>query len=293
MVLMYAPALRNQPLTLRLLDVPAAWGLRDLHVLGGAEAGKVGQVVGLAHNYDELVDSPAEVGSFQQATFQEDGATYHVVVDGNPADYDMAKLQEVLRKITHAAVDWMHDRPYQEYTFLYHFPRGHGAGGMEHAYGTAIDVNAERLRDDLSPVANVSAHEFFHLWNVKRIRPQSLEPIDYQNEQDTRILWFSEGVTSTVADILLARAGLIDEAAYLQRVSAEITELQRRPAHTLAIGGRVGPRCLVRRHSVLSLAGTEHQLLQQGRNSRRFVGPSHPPAHQRQEVTARSVPVDE
>ncbi len=232
MVLMYAPALRNQPLTLRLLDVPAAWGLRDLHVLGGAEAGKVGQVVGLAHNYDGLVDSPAEVGSFQQATFQEDGAIYHVVVDGNPADYDMAKLQEVLRKITHAAVDWMHDRPYQEYTFLYRFPRGHGVGGMEHAYGTAIDVNAERLRDDLSPVINVSAHELFHLWNVKRIRPQSLEPIDYQNEQDTRILWFCEGATSTVADILLVRAGLIDEAAYLQRVSAEINELQSRPAHT-------------------------------------------------------------
>jgi predicted metalloprotease with PDZ domain len=230
MVLMYSPALRQQPVNLRLLDVPGSWALRDVHVLRGAEPGKVSQVVGQARNYDELVDSPAEVGSFRQAAFQEDGATYHVVVDGNPADYDMAKLQEVLRKITHAAIDWMQDRPYEEYTFLYHFPRGYGAGGMEHAYGTAVDVSADRLRDDLSPVASVSAHEFFHLWNVKRIRPQSLEPIDYQNAQDTRILWFSEGVTNTVADILLARAGLIDEAAYLQRVSAEITELQRRSA---------------------------------------------------------------
>jgi predicted metalloprotease with PDZ domain len=232
MVLMYSPTLRKQPVSLRLLDVPAAWGLRDVHVLGAAEPGKVSQVVGGARNYDELVDSPAEVGDFRQAVFQEDGATYHIVVDGNPADYDMPKLQEVVRKITHTAVDWMQDRPYEEYTFLYHFPRGHGAGGMEHAYGTAIDLSAERLPDDLSPVADVSAHEFFHLWNVKRIRPQSLEPIDYQNAQDTRILWFSEGVTNTVADILLARAGVIDEAAYLPRVSAEITELQRRPAHT-------------------------------------------------------------
>jgi predicted metalloprotease with PDZ domain len=232
MVLMYAPALRKQPLTLRFLDVPASWGLRDVHVLGGAEPGKVAEAIGMARNYDELVDSPAEVGRFRQAVFQEDSATYHVVVDGDPADYDMAKLLEVLRKITHAAVDWMHDRPYEEYTFLYHFPRGHGPGGMEHAYGTAIDVSAERLRDDLSPVMNVSAHEFFHLWNVKRIRPQSLEPIDYQNVQDTRILWFSEGVTSTVADILLARAGLIDEAAYLRRFSYHITELHRRPANT-------------------------------------------------------------
>jgi len=232
MALMYSLSLRAQSVSLRLLDVPATWALRDVHVLGGAEPGKVSQVVGVARNYDELVDSPTEAGTFQQSSFQQDRATYHVVVDGNPADYDMAKLQDMLRKIIQAAIDWMQDRPYNEYTFLYHFPRGQGGGGMEHAYGTAIEVNAERLRNDLSPVANVSAHEFFHLWNVKRIRPQSLEPIDYQRENDTRALWFSEGVTSMVEDILLARAGLVDEAMYLRHVSAEITELQRRPAHT-------------------------------------------------------------
>lgn len=232
MVLMYSPALRSQPLSIRLLDVPPAWGLRDLHVLGAAEPGKVSQVVGVARSYDELVDSPAEVGTFRESAFQQDGATYYVVVDANPADYDMAKLDELLRKITHAAVDWMKDRPYDEYTFLYHFPRGPGAGGMEHAYGTAIDVNAERLRNNLSRLANVTAHEFFHLWNVKRIRPQSLEPVNYQQENDTHALWFSEGVTSTVGELLLARAGLIDDATYLQRVGAEITELQRLPAHT-------------------------------------------------------------
>lgn len=231
MVLMYAPALRSEPVSLRLLDIPATWGLRDLHVLGGADPGKVEQLVGVAHNYDELADSPAEIGSFRQSAFQQDGATYHVVVDGNPADYDMAKLDEVLGRITHAAVDWMQDRPYNEYTFLYRLPQGPGGGGMEHAYGTAIEVNANRLRQSLLPLASVSAHEFFHLWNVKRIRPQSLEPIDYQRENDTRALWFSEGVTSTVSEMLLVRAGLIDEKLYLQGVSNEITELQRRPAH--------------------------------------------------------------
>jgi predicted metalloprotease with PDZ domain len=230
MALMYSPALRSQTVSLRLLDVPATWELRDLHILGAATPGKVEQNIGIAHNYDELVDSPAEVGIFQQSAFQQDGATYHIVVHGNPADYDMAKLDGVLKKITHAAVDWMQDRPYEEYTFLYHFPAGYGGGGMEHAYGTAIDVSADHLRDGLMPVASVTAHEFFHLWNVKRIRPQSLEPVDYEGEQDTRALWFSEGVTSTVGDMLLARSGLIDEREYLQRVSEEITELQRRPA---------------------------------------------------------------
>jgi predicted metalloprotease with PDZ domain len=231
MVLMYAPSLRLDPVSLRLLDVPVTWGVRDLHVLGGADPGKVEQVVGVARNYDELVDSPAEVGSFRQSVFRQDGATYHVVVDGNPADYDMAKLDEVLGRITHAAVDWMGDRPYDDYTFLYHLPNGPGGGGMEHAYGTAIEVSANRVRESLLPLASVSAHEFFHLWNVKRIRPQSLEPIDYQRENDTRALWFSEGVTNTAADMLLVRAGLIDERAYLQGVSDAITELQRRPAH--------------------------------------------------------------
>jgi predicted metalloprotease with PDZ domain len=231
MVLMYSPPLRSQAMSVRLLDVPSGWALRDLHVLGAAEPSKVGQVVGIAHSYDELADSPAELGSFQQSAFQQDGSTYHVVVDGDQADYDMAKLDKMLMRITHAEVDWMQDRPYDEYTFLYHFPRGHGAGGMEHAYGTAIDVNADRLHSSLMPVASVTAHEFFHLWNVKRIRPQSLEPIDYQRENDTRALWFSEGVTSTVGDLMLARSGLIGETEYLQQVSDEISELQRRPAH--------------------------------------------------------------
>ena len=231
MVLMYNEA-RSEPMSIRLLDVPPAWGMRDLHILGAAAPGKVDQTVGIARNYDELVDSPVEVGIFQQSSFQQDGATYHVVVHGNPADYDMGKLDGVLQKITHAEVDWMQDRPFEEYTFLYHFPHGPAGGGMEHAYGTAIDVNAEHLHNDLYPLAAVTAHEFFHLWNVKRIRPQSLEPIDYQKEMDTRSLWFSEGVTSTVGDLMLVRSGIIGEEQYLGLLGGEITELQQRPAHT-------------------------------------------------------------
>jgi len=231
MVLMYSPAVRSQSVNIRLLDVPTTWEMRDLHVLGAAGPGGVEKAVGTAGNYDELVDSPVELGTFQQAQFQQDGATYHVVVDGNPADYNLAKIDEMLAKITHAAVDWMQDRPYDEYTFLYHFPKGHAGGGMEHAYGTAIDFTADRVRSDLVLLAGVSAHEFFHLWNVKRIRPQSLEPIDYQHEMDTRALWFSEGVTSTVGDMLLARSGLIDEEYYLMSISGQIGEFERRPAH--------------------------------------------------------------
>jgi len=191
----------------------------------------VEQTVGVAANYDELADSPAEVGVFQHYDFQQDGASYHIVVHASPSDYDAAKLEDTLRRITHAEVEWMADRPFDAYTFLYHFPRGHGAGGMEHAYGTAIDLNADRLNRSMMPVASVSAHEFFHLWNVKRIRPQSLEPIDYQGIMNTRALWFSEGLTSTVGDLMLVRACITGERQYLDRVAAEISELQERPAH--------------------------------------------------------------
>jgi predicted metalloprotease with PDZ domain len=231
MVLMYSPVTRAQSASLQLLDVPATWGLRDVHVMGDAPAGNVEQKIGIAPSYDELVDSPAEVGVFQQSEFQQDGATYHIVVHADPHDYDAGKLQDTVRKITHAAVDWMADRPFDEYTFLYHFPQGHGAGGMEHAYGTAIELNAQRLHNSIMPVASVSSHEFFHLWNVKRIRPQSLEPVDYQRAMDIRALWFSEGVTSTVGDMLLARAGLFSDRQYIDRVASEINELQSRPAH--------------------------------------------------------------
>jgi predicted metalloprotease with PDZ domain len=80
-------------------------------------------------------------------------------------------------------------------------------------------------------LGDLTAHEFFHLWNVKRIRPQSLEPIDYTKENYTRALWFSEGVTTTAGNIIRMRAGLLDEARDLKGLAAEIGELQRRPAH--------------------------------------------------------------
>jgi predicted metalloprotease with PDZ domain len=231
MVLMYSPQLRSRPASIRLLDVPSAWNLRDTHVLGGLAAGKVSGTVGVADNYDTLVDSPADLGPLQQYSFQQDGATYHIAVHAGPDDYDSVGLQETLKRITHATVDWMQDRPYDEYTFLYEFPHGPGAGGMEHAYGTAISASAASGKVSADTMASISAHEFFHLWNVKRIRPLSLEPIDYQRQQDSRALWFSEGVTSTVSELMLSRAGLIDEPRYLQDIATEITELQGRPAH--------------------------------------------------------------
>ena len=102
---------------------------------------------------------------------------------------------------------------------------------MEHSYSTAIELNADVMKQSLYPLTAVTAHEFFHLWNVKRIRPLTLEPVDYTKENYTRALWFSEGVTSTVENTIQLRAGLVDEKQFLAHVAEEITEVERRPAH--------------------------------------------------------------
>src|SRR5581483_7491272 len=149
----------------------------------------------------------------------------------SPADYDMAKIVAEDRSIVAAATSWMNDRPFDTYLFLYHFPHSAGGGGMEHADSTAIDVPAQALKGSPQALSSVTSHEFFHLWNVKRIIPQSLEPVDYTKENYTTALWFSEGVTSTVENMSLSRAGLLDEAHYLTRIAGEIRELGSRPAH--------------------------------------------------------------
>jgi predicted metalloprotease with PDZ domain len=224
MVLMYPVDSRDAPMTVTFTDVPAGW--RIATALPALRSG-----VYTGRNYDRLVDGPVEIGTFREISFEEGGATYRIVVDADPADYDLDQIKRWVRQIVTAGVWWMDDRPFTSYLFLYHFPRGHGGGGMEHAYSTAIDVSADYLRENPLEFTAATAHEFFHLWNVKRLRPQSLEPIDYTRENFTVSLWFAEGVTSTVADLLLLHAGLMSERQYLDELTKEIRMLELRPAH--------------------------------------------------------------
>jgi predicted metalloprotease with PDZ domain len=222
-ILMYAVDGRKSSAEIWFTDLPTSWRIATaLSALGDGFA---------AQDYDRLVDSPVEIGLFHESDFDQGGGHYRVVVDADPADYDMQKIIPTLRSLVSAATGWMDDQPFQTYLFLYHFPRGPAGGGMEHAYSTAIDVSAVRLAENPESLGDVTAHEFFHLWNVKRIRPQSLEPIDYTKENYTRALWFSEGMTTTAGNIIRLRAGLLDEARYLRSIADEIAELERRPAH--------------------------------------------------------------
>ena len=222
-ILMYPVGGRAAPVEVSYTDVPAEW-----HMATALAAGGHGFA---AQDYDHLVDAPVEMGLFQESDFDEGGGHYRVIVDADPSDYDMHKIVTMLRRLVSSATVWMEDRPFQTYVFFYHFPRGAPGNGMEHANGTAIDLGSQTLSGNPDALANLTAHEFFHLWNVKRIRPQSLEPIDYTRENYTRALWFSEGTTTTAGNIILLRAGLIDETRYLKGIAAEIGELERRPAH--------------------------------------------------------------
>ncbi|MGC2058476.1 MAG: hypothetical protein WA653_09475, partial [Candidatus Sulfotelmatobacter sp.] len=210
-LLMYPVDARNQPMAVRFNQLPAAW-----HIATPLTSAPDGSFT--AENYDRLVDSPVEIGTFQENDFDEGGAHYRVVIDAESGDYDPAKITAMLQKIVVAATSWMNDRPFETYMFLYHFPRGPAGGGMEHSYSTAIDVRADALSRSPEVLSSVTAHEFFHLWNVKRIRPQTLAPVDYTKENYTRALWFSEGCTSTAADFIQLRAGLLDERLFEQQL---------------------------------------------------------------------------
>ncbi len=222
-ILLYSDDTRGDAWQVEFRNVPAGWKVATSLDQDGS--------VFQAKNYDELVDAPVEIGAFQEQGFKGDCGNYRVVVDSAAAATILTKIVPAIEKIVNAATAWMDDCPFRSYTFLYHFSDAPNNGGMEHAYSTAITMPATSIESDLDSFTAVTAHEFFHLWDVKRIRPQSLEPVDYTRENYTSALWFSEGVDSAAADLIRLKAGLLDESGYLSRVAQRVGELQARPAH--------------------------------------------------------------
>ena len=134
-------------------------------------------------------------------------ATIRVIIDADRADYSPERILNSLQRITAEETALMQDIPFRRYTFILHFPHeGGSTGGMEHRDGTAIAIPASAIRNNDGYLESIVAHEFFHAWNVKRIRPQALEPVDYIHGNDTRDLWLCEGVTNTYAQLALLRA---------------------------------------------------------------------------------------
>ncbi|HEY6290428.1 MAG TPA: PDZ domain-containing protein [Terriglobia bacterium] len=223
-VLFYLPSNRSRGARVTFL-LPEGWKLSTLLDQDGTS----GEYT--APNYDRLADSPVEAGNFDEYSYRQGAAEYRIVVysDEDKSKKLAPKLVEAVKKITAAETALMQDVPFQRYTFIFHFLPS-GGGGMEHANGTAIGFADGELESNWEELEATIAHEFFHLWNVKRIRPQGLEPIDYIHGNDTRDLWFSEGITSTYEELVLVRSGLISRQRFYERLAGKIGAVEERPA---------------------------------------------------------------
>lgn len=182
-----------------------------------------------AENFDILYDSPFEVSDFKQIDFTVRGVPHRIVIDGE-GNYDPALIKAEVQKIVETEVGLFGEIPYHDYTFFLHL-RPNGGGGLEHLNSTALGFPRFRFSsaDGYRRFGALVAHEFFHLWNVKRIRPDALGPFDYTKENHTKLLWVAEGITEYYGQLMLRRAGLISDEAYLEHLASQIQDVQETP----------------------------------------------------------------
>jgi len=223
MILLYVVNRREEGVHISLRNLPEPWQAAGPTMQSSESEGKARNFSGDAPSFDALADSPIEAGKFEQFPLQGVKPVIEVVVHGD--NWRKKVIEDELKRICAYELKLMEDAPFERYTFLVHVGKGAGGGGMEHANSTAIGVSSDES------LATVAAHEFFHLWNVKRIRPASLDPVDYTKEQYTRSLWFAEGVTSTYGSYTLVRSGLWNKERFYEDLGAQITELEARPAN--------------------------------------------------------------
>jgi predicted metalloprotease with PDZ domain len=225
MVFMYVLGRRDESVFLALQDMPVQWNVATALDSSAFASGRFIAHTIVAPNYDAFADGPIEIGTFKFFQITDTKPSITVAIHGD--EWKQGDVESTLRKICEYEIDLMRGAPYDRYLFIFHIGKaaeGTG-GGMEHANSTAINIASE------AQLAGVSAHEFFHLWNVKRIRPASLQPIDYTREQFTRALWFAEGVTSTYGRYAQLRSGLWSKQDFYADLAQQISELEARPAN--------------------------------------------------------------
>jgi predicted metalloprotease with PDZ domain len=182
-----------------------------------------------APDFDLLYDCPILMGNQEVRSFQVQGVPHSLVIE-NVANVDHAKIVADLKRMVEAAVRIIGEIPYRHYTFL---AMGSGGGGIEHLTSAAMMFNGSSLSDaaGYSRWLSFVAHEYFHTYNVKRIRPIALGPFDYDKENYTDMLWVSEGFTVYYEDLILVRAGLMTREQYFERVQKNIQHYENSPGH--------------------------------------------------------------
>ncbi|PSO64623.1 MAG: peptidase M61 [Cyanobacteria bacterium QH_2_48_84] len=182
-----------------------------------------------AKDFDTLVDSPFEIGTQQIYNFEVLGKPHQLAIWGR-GNANPERIIEDTKKIIEVESQIYQGLPYQKYLFLLHLS-GSGFGGLEHKNSCSLNYPrfGFRARDKYNRFMQLVAHEFFHLWNVKRIRPEALETFDYEQENYTTSLWFCEGTTSYYDGLIPLRAGIYDAKAFLEGLSKDITRFQTTP----------------------------------------------------------------
>lgn len=183
----------------------------------------------MAENYDVLYDSPFLVSDFRTVDFDVKGVHHRVVIDGE-GNYDAERMRRDVQKIVEEETSTMGEIPYHDYTFILLLGSS-GGGGLEHLNSTSLTYRRFGFStdEDWRSFYTLVAHEFFHLWNVKRIRPDALGPFDYTQENYTRLLWVAEGITSYYENLFVRRAGLMTDRQYLDTVARDFQNLQNTP----------------------------------------------------------------
>jgi predicted metalloprotease with PDZ domain len=232
----------GQETFLHLLDVVAPAKTKGWSVATGLTAHKINkQGFGTysAANYDELADCPVEMGVFWQGTFTACGVPHRFVVAGALPGFDGAKLLADTQKICEEEIRFWHGPkkpPFTSYLFMLNAVDD-GYGGLEHRNSTALICNRKdlprvgepKVSDGYTTLRGLISHEYFHTWNVKRLRPAEFAQYDYTQENYTELLWFFEGFTSYYDDLLLRRAGLLDNAGYLKLLNKTINQVMQTP----------------------------------------------------------------
>ena len=193
----------------------------------------------VADDYDALVDHPFELGHFWSGEFKACGVPHRFVVAGAAPSFDGARLLADTQKICEAEIRFWHPRgkpPHTNYVFMLNAVDD-GYGGLEHRNSTALictrrdlpRVGDKRSSEGYTTLLGLISHEYFHTWNVKRLKPAAFAQFDYSRENYTHQLWFFEGFTSYYDDLLLRRAGLLDDAAYLRLLNKTINQVDQTP----------------------------------------------------------------
>ena len=226
---LYVDGMEKYTHTITLNSLPLKWKI-------ATSLTKLGKYKYRAKNYDELIDSPVELGNFVDWKFKIGDKPISFILSGTlVGQIDKSRFINDVSKICQKQIDLFGGvAPFKKYLFILYLG-GEVYTGLEHQNSTLLMapyysmpiLDQDSINDEYLKLLGLISHEFFHVWNVKRIKPQAFNPYDLDNETYTNLLWWFEGITSYYDDLILYRAGLIDKKRYLGIIAKNINDVYK------------------------------------------------------------------